>query len=97
VPPERDAELCPAFAEVAVEELLDAAAPDLSACTDVLPLAVELACAPPCACTADAVTTNMLARTTTDVTFIVGPPPNHCGFAAVMDEPGYLHFPLPGI
>jgi len=47
VPSERDAELCPAFAEVADEVLLDAAAPDLSACTDVLPLAEELACAPP--------------------------------------------------
>jgi len=47
VPSERDAELCPAFAEVEVEVLLEAAAPDLSACTDVLPLAEELACAPP--------------------------------------------------
>jgi len=47
VPPERDAELCPAFAEVEVEVLLEAAAPDLSVCTDVLPLAEELACAPP--------------------------------------------------
>jgi hypothetical protein len=46
VPSERYAELCPAFAEVEVEVLLDAAAPDLSVCTDVLPLAVELACAP---------------------------------------------------
>jgi hypothetical protein len=47
VPLERDPELCPAFAEVAVEVLLEAAAPDLSACNDVLLLAEELACAPP--------------------------------------------------
>jgi hypothetical protein len=48
VPLESPAELCPAFAEVEVELLLEAAAPDLSACTDdVLPLAEELACAPP--------------------------------------------------
>jgi hypothetical protein len=47
VPSERDVELCPAFAEVEVEVLLDAVALDLSVCTDVLPLAEELACAPP--------------------------------------------------
>jgi hypothetical protein len=47
VPSERDAERCPVFAEVEVDVLLDAVAPDLSACTDVLPLAEELACAPP--------------------------------------------------
>jgi len=41
------AELCPAFAEVEVEVLLEAAAPDLPASTDVLLLAEELACAPP--------------------------------------------------
>jgi hypothetical protein len=47
VPLESDAELCPAFAEVEAEVLLEAFAPDLSACTVVLPLAEELACAPP--------------------------------------------------
>jgi len=47
VPLESDAELCPAFAEVEAEVLLEAFAPDLSACTDVLPLAEELACALP--------------------------------------------------
>jgi hypothetical protein len=47
VPLESEAELCPDFAEVDVEVLLEAAAPDLSACTDVLLLAEELACAPP--------------------------------------------------
>jgi hypothetical protein len=97
VPSERDAELCPAFAEVEVEVLLEPVAPDLSACTDVLPLAEELACAPPWACIEDLGTTSTLARTTTNIAFIVGPPPNQCGFAAVMDEPGFLHFPLPGI
>jgi hypothetical protein len=47
VPSERDAERCPVFAEVEVDVLLDAVALDLSACTDVLPFAEELACAPP--------------------------------------------------
>jgi hypothetical protein len=46
VPLERDAELCPAGAEVDVEVLLEAVAPDLSACTEALPLEEELACAP---------------------------------------------------
>jgi hypothetical protein len=49
VPLASDAELCPVFAEVELELLLDADAPDLSACTDVLLLAEELACAPACA------------------------------------------------
>jgi hypothetical protein len=47
VPSESVAEFRPAFAEVAVELLLEAEAPDLSAWTDVLLLAEELACAPP--------------------------------------------------
>jgi hypothetical protein len=49
VPVASDAELCPPFAEVELELLLDAEAPDLSACTEVLLLAVELTCAPACA------------------------------------------------
>jgi hypothetical protein len=47
VPLASAAELRPAFAEVAVDVLLEAAAPDLSACTAVLLLAEELACSPP--------------------------------------------------
>ena len=42
MPLERDAEFCPAFAEAEVDVSLEAAAPDLSACTDALPLAEEL-------------------------------------------------------
>jgi hypothetical protein len=53
VPLERAAELCPAFAEVEAELLLEAVAPDLLASTEVLLLAEEPACAPPWAHTAE--------------------------------------------
>src|SRR5260370_21054569 len=43
VPFARLAELCPAFAEAEAELLFEPCAPDLSACTDVLLLAAELA------------------------------------------------------
>jgi hypothetical protein len=75
VPLESDAEPRPAFAELLLEALLEAVAPDLSACTDVLPAADELACAPPCAYTVDPDITIMAPRMTTDVAFINRPPP----------------------
>jgi hypothetical protein len=53
VPLERAVELCPAFADVEVELLLEAVAPDLLASTEVLLLADEPACAPPWAHTAE--------------------------------------------
>ncbi|MCU1243128.1 MAG: hypothetical protein JWO71_3854 [Candidatus Acidoferrum typicum] len=77
MPPESDAELCPAFADVEVDMLLEAVAPDLSACTDVPAAADELACVPPCANTGELDITSMLPRMTTDVFIsgINGPPP----------------------
>jgi hypothetical protein len=75
VPLESDAELCPAFAEFDVDVLLEALAPDLSACTAALPAEDELACAPPCAYTAEPEITNMVPRMTTHLAFMNRPPP----------------------
>jgi hypothetical protein len=52
--------------------LLEAVAPDLSARTDVLSVADELAWAPLCAYSAEPDITNMLPRMTADVAFING-------------------------
>src|SRR5579859_534690 len=70
VPLDNAPEPWPDLAAVAAEVLLEAFAPDLSACTEALLFAEALACAPPWAYTAQQLAASMPPRMTTDVAFI---------------------------